>query len=482
MKTTALRAAMGGLLLSAATISFANPRGVIVMMATPQDQITSFETKRGEIEAKAQAILDSLGEGVELTDEQAEEIDGYTAEMASIDKRITALKAMLPKGTGRQSKPEVTNVDPATGRQSRTVPATVRDTARHNFLNMGEFAQGVRLQALGTQPDQHDAVKKLLNAATTYGSEGTGSDGGYLVPPEFSRTLWQKVEAEENLMNRCAPLTPSGNSMSIPKDETTPWGTAGIRVYWDGEAATLTQSKPVFELSTLRLHKLTCLVPASDELLEDAPGYESFINAKVPGIMAHTINDKIVDGTGVGMPLGILRSASVVSVAKETSQPADTIWFDNINKMWARMYAPWRRNAVWLINQDIEPTLHGMAYSATGAASKVPGTSAVPAYLPMNGLSGSPYATLMGRPVVPVQACKTVGDVGDIILVDFNQYWILKKASGVKTDTSIHLYFDQAVTAFRFIFRINGQPAWSSAITPQNSSATLSWAVTLDAR
>jgi hypothetical protein len=46
----------------------------------------------------------------------------------------------------------------------------------------------------------------------------------------------------------------------------------------------------------------------------------------------------------------------------------------------------------------------------------------------------------------------------------------------------MHLYFDQAVTAFRFIFRVNGQPAWGSSITPQNGNNTRSCFVTLDER
>lgn len=446
--------------------------------ANLQARIDNLEAKRLELYEASQAIVDGLDDD-DLTDDQTKEIGDKTTEIEKLDRQITALQALLPKGKGRTTTAEPKNV--GDGRDPRRVTTLqVRDSGKHNFLNFGEQLQAARFHAQGKH--EIESVKKLTNAATTYGNEGTGADGGFLVAPDFARTIWQKVEAEENLMNRCAQLTPSGNSMQIPKDETTPWGTAGIRTYWDGEAVAATASKAAFELSTLRLYKLTSLVPASEELLEDSFGYESFIMAKVPGIMASTINDKIVAGTGVGMPLGILNAAGVLSVAKETSQPADTVWFANINKMWSRMYAPWRRNAIWLINQDIEPSLHGMAFQATGASSMLPGTSAVPAYLPMNGLSGSPYATLMGRPVVPSQACKTVGDVGDIILVDLNQYWILRKASGLKVDTSIHFYFDQAVTAFRFIFRMNGQPAWSAAISPANGSNTLSWAITLDAR
>ena len=454
--------------------------GVIVNAVTIED----LEAQQQELQEASQALVNAADEGErDLTDEELATIEANRVKVEALGKQISARRAATPvaQGQGRRSaaEPQARGEAPANGR--RTVPATVRDNARHNFTNFGEFATAVRLQAAGGNHD-NDSVKKLLNAATTYGNEGAGADGGFLVPPEFSRQLWQKVEAEENLMGRCSELTPSGNSMVIPKDETTPWGTAGVRVYWEQEAAAATVSKAALELSTLRLHKLMALCPASDELIEDAAGYESYLQATVPGRMASTINQAIVRGTGVGQPQGILAAASLISVAKQTSQPADTIWMKNIHKMWARMYSPYRRNAVWLINQDIEPSLFGMAFQATGASSDLPGTSAVPAYLPPNGLNDSPYGSLMGRPVVPIQACSTVGDQGDIILVDLKQYWILRKAAGMKTDTSMHFYFDQGLTAFRFTFRINGQPMASAAITPQNSANTLSWAVTLDAR
>jgi hypothetical protein len=172
-----------------------------------------------------------------------------------------------------------------------------------------------------------------------------------------------------------------------------------------------------------------------------------------------------------------------VQVSKETSQPADTVWMTNIEKMYARMYAPWRRNAVWLINQDLEPQLAGMAFQATGASSLLPGTNGGPGLSAARRAVGLALWHAQGPSGVPIEACAAIGDLGDIIFADLSQYWALTKSGGIQTDTSIHLYFDQALTAFRFIFRVNGQPAWSSTITRQNGSSNeLSWAVALQAR
>jgi HK97 family phage major capsid protein len=443
----------------------------VVFMAAPT--IEALRARQGELQASSAELIDAADQDErDLSDDEIGQIEANRSEAEKIGRQIAAREAVAPPqaGLGRRTVSDAAAAVPAAG-GNRQVPAQARrDDPRNGFRSFGEFAMAVR-SARGGQPDN-----RLLNAASTFGSEGTGADGGFAVPPEFARELYVKVQAEENLMNRCAPLTIGGNNITIPKDETTPWQTSGgVIAYWEAEAAAVAASKPSLESSTIRLAKLMALVPLTDELLEDAIGLESWLRAKAPAKMAAKINTAIVSGTGAGQPLGILNSDSMVSVAKESSQPADTIYFANVNKMFSRMYAPWRRNGVWLINQDVEPQLNAMAFDPAA-------TSKVPVYLPNGSVAGSPYATLLGRPVVPVEACSTIGDQGDILFVDFNQYWVISRAGGVQTDTSMHLYFDQGLTAFRFTFRMNGMPAWSSAINPQNGTLTRSWAVALDAR
>ncbi len=438
--------------------------GVIVM--APLTTVDSLRERQQEIQAASEALVTAADEAErDLTDEELSSIQANTVEVEKLGKQITAresVKIIATPGKGRLTTPEPQQ-NPAQPRGA--------DAGRGGFRSMGEFAIQVRAAGIGRAMDN-----RLTNAASTYGDEGAGADGGFAVPPDFRREIWVKVMGEENLLSRCAPLITGGNSITIPKDETTPWQTSGgILAYWESEAAAVTASKPNLSMSQIRLAKLMALVPVSDELLEDAPGLESWLRAKAPAKMAAKINTAIVAGTGVGQPLGFLIAPCTISVAEETSQPAATVRFANVQKMWARMYAPCRRSAIWLINQDIEPQLNGMAFDPAA-------TSKVPVYLPANGLSDSPYATLMGRPVVPIEACSTLGKQGDINLVDLQQYWAVTKGNDVRTDVSMHLYFDQGLQAFRFTFRVNGQPAWGSSITPQNGTLTRSCFVTLDDR
>ncbi|MBU1623385.1 MAG: phage major capsid protein, partial [Nanoarchaeota archaeon] len=97
------------------------------------------------------------------------------------------------------------------------------------------------------------------------------------------------------------------------------------------------------------------------------------------------------------------------------------------------------------------------------------------------GISGAPYGTLFGRPVIAIEQADTVGDLGDVMLLDLSQYLMIDKG-GLQAASSLHVMFLYAEQVFRFIYRTDGQPAWNSSLTPANSSNTLSPFVLLDAR
>jgi HK97 family phage major capsid protein len=138
--------------------------------------------------------------------------------------------------------------------------------------------------------------------------------------------------------------------------------------------------------------------------------------------------------------------------------------------MASRLPVASRVNAIWLIHPDAEPQLPLMTIGE------------MPVYMPPGGLRDSPFGRLLGRPVIPHQVCQTVGDAGDIMLVDLGQYLTAVKAGGLRAETSIHLWFDQDLMAFRFIVRIAGQPWWSEVTTAANGSFTQSPFVQLEAR
>lgn len=465
--------------------------------ASPDAVISGMRDRQQALMESSQAIVNRAeSENRDMTAEEQREVEGLTNEFDDVERqialreRIASQNAVLTAPRARQTDPDpIVGDDPpapvattpsrpsaSAPRSPSRVPAEPRATARgtNGFRHFGDFANSVRMASMrGSELDA-----RLRNAAvTTYGNEGTGADGGFAVPPDFRTEILTKVFGEDSLIARTDRLQSSSNTITLPTDETTPWqSSGGIQSYWTAEGTTKTQSKPALGETTLKLHTLATLVPVTEELLEDAPAMGAYLNRKAPEKMDFKLSDAIVRGTGVGQPLGFLNSPALVTVAKESGQTADTINATNVVKMLGRLPTASRRNAVFLIHPDAEPQLPLMTIGQQ------------PVYLPPGGMRDNPFGTLLGRPVIPHQTAETVGDLGDIMLVDLSQYLSATKtgngrdANGIKSDVSIHLWFDQDMVAFRFTMRVAGQPWWSSAIAQRDGANTQSPFVVLEAR
>jgi HK97 family phage major capsid protein len=448
------------------------------IFADARGNVEALRVRQQELQAGSEALISAAQEADrDLTDDEVEQINANADEADSIGKRIAAQERVLAlgQGTGRRTTPDESGGTATTG--NRRVPAIARlDPRTFGFRHLGEFASAVR--AHGNRDE--GATNRLLAMG-----EGVGEDGGFLVPPEFRDGIMKVVEGEDSLLSRCDGSTTARNAVTQNLDETTPWSTAGIVAYWEGEGQAAATSGAKVGQTTLRLNKLFARVDVTDELLEDAPQLDNYLRVKAPEVMTSVINLAIISGNGVGKPLGFMKSSALVTVAKETSQPSDTLHHRNVVKMMSRMYAPCWPRSIWLMNQDVLPQLNLMAFQDVGQrTASDTSASPFPAYMPPTTLlAGAPFGTLLGRPILPLQGMETLGDLGDIALVDLTKYRAITKSGGARVDTSIHLKFDTDETVFRFIFRLAGAPWWSKPITPRSgSSNTLSAFVTLASR
>lgn len=413
--------------------------------------------KRNELKNQAQTLLDSAGkENRPLTDEEKEALSGVKAKIANWDDTISEMAQLL-----EDSAPVDVPVNKGDSPQSNNIG---------KFINLGEQLKAVYNAA---QPNRPVLDERLLNSASG-ANESVPSDGGFLVQTDFAGELLKHTFETGILAPRCKkiPISTNANALKInalddsSRANGARWG--GIQTYWENEADELISSKPKFRTMDLSLKKLTGLCYATDELLQDAAALQSVITQGFAEEFGFKIDDTILNGNGAGQPLGILNSSALVTVAKETDQTAK-ISVENLIKMWSRCWGRSRANAVWYVNQEIEPLLYTLKIGD------------VPVYLPAGGLSEKPYATLFGRPIVPLEQCSALGAVGDIILGDMSQYLLIDKG-GINSASSIHVRFLYDESVFRFIYRVDGQPIWNKPITPYKGSNTLSPFVTLAAR
>ena len=344
------------------------------------------------------------------------------------------------------------------------------------FASLGEQLQSVA--RAGIPGGRVDSRLHEINAAATGLNETTPSEGSFLVQSDFSNDLLTSVFKTDTLPAMCRriPISSASNSIKINGvDETSRADgsrAGGVLGYWLDEAAEKTKSKPKFRQVELKLKKQAVLIYATDELLEDATALEAFIREAAPAELNFRLSDSIVNGSGAGMPLGVLASGCLVVQPAETGQHSG-ILAENVIKMYSRHLPGANSNSVWLINRNVLPELYLMTVSI--------GTGGAPVFQPQGGLSGQPYNTILGIPVMPIEQCASLNTKGDIILADMNSYLLAEK-NGIQAAMSIHVKFEFDESVFRFVMRVDGQPSLASAITPFKGSLTQSPFVALATR
>ncbi|MEM7619773.1 MAG: phage major capsid protein [Pseudomonadota bacterium] len=339
------------------------------------------------------------------------------------------------------------------------------------FQSIAEFASAVLRANPQTPNSQLDQRLAGMYAAPTNFHRETASDDGYLVPPEFRDQIWKLVFEQDGLINMIDAKPTSKNQVNDNVDESTPWGSSGVKAYWRSEGGQMTPTRKSVKPRSIILDELYAFVLATDELLEDAPRLNSLLTEDAARAINWTLDDAIIYGNGVGQPLGYFESPALVSVPKETGQTADTIVSENIANMYARLLPESQARCMWMANINVLPQLMHLKIGDNLIWTP-----------PSEGFRSSPGGFLLGRPLKFTQHAKTLGDRGDLQLIDPKGYYGLRKTGGVKFATSIHLYFDYGQQAFRWTVRFGGQPHLSAPVSPNNGSETLSHFIVLDAR
>lgn len=427
--------------------------------------IRALQQQRAKAVADRRAMLDQVGDG-EFSAEDQTRFDALTKEVDRLDRAIAREAEQIELERSAQAAPAAGALPIVTGMRDRR-----EDDPRGGFTNMGEFVHAVYTAGLRNAAVD-DRLMIGAAAPTTFGSEAVGTDGGFVVPPEFSGQVFTLALGDDALLPMTDQTPVSGNSMVFPKDETTPWGTDGIRGYWQQEATAGTQTKPKLGTTMLRLHKLMALVPLTDELVADWSAGGSYITPLMARSIRWKTNEAILLGTGAGQPQGMFTGNCAVVQAKDSGQATKTVTVSNVANMISRLPPGAFAEAVWLIGPDTLPSLFTLTLGN------------YPIYLPINqGVQGSPYGTLMGRPIYVSQHAAAFSAQGDIMLIAPTWYRTITKAgAGVEMAQSLHLYFDADAVAFRALFRVDGQPKILNPIAQAKGTNTLSPFIQLAAR
>ena len=356
--------------------------------------ITELREKRAKTWSAMENFLDSHRneQGVLNEEDDAiytkmeKELETYTNEIKRMERR-DAIEAELnkPVSTPLTAKPMTAKEDEEkAGRKSNAY--------KKSFWNA--------MRAKAIRPE-------VLNALQI----GSDSEGGYLVPDEYEKTLVEGLE-EENIFRRIAKvITTSSGDRKIPVVATK--GTAS----WVDEEGTINESDDSFSQVSIGAYKLGTLIKVSEELLNDSVfDIESYISKEFARRIGSKEEDAFFNGDGVGKPIGIFNATGGAEVGVTTAN-ATSITADELIDLFYSLKAPYRKKAVWVLN---DATIKAIRKLKDNNGN----------YLWQPALTANTPDTILGRPVFTSSYVPTIAaGAKTIAFGDFAYYWIADRQS-----------------------------------------------------
>ena len=389
--------------------------------------ILELREKRAKAWEAAKAFLDSHRNDKGVL--SAEDDAAYTR----MEQEITDLGKEISRMERREALDAQLNLpvnQPLTGKplNGRETAKTGRatDEYRQNFWNM--------MRSKTPMPT-------VMNALQI----GTDSEGGYLVPDEYEHTLVEALE-EENVFRQLAKvIRTSSGDRKIPVVATK--GTAS----WIDEEGAYLESDDSFGQVSIGAYKVGTMIKVSEELLNDSVfDLEAYISREFARRIGAKEEEAFFTGDGSGKPLGVLAATGGAETGVTTAS-ATAITADELIDLFYSLKAPYRRNAVWVLND-----------STIKAIRKLKDNQGQ--YLWQPSLTAGAPDLLLGKPVRTSAYMPAIAaDAKTIAFGDFSYYWIADR-QGRSFKRLNELYAATGQVGFLASQRVDGKLVLPEAI------------------
>ncbi|MBE5795203.1 MAG: phage major capsid protein [Clostridiales bacterium] len=381
-------------------------------------KINDMRIKRGEIWDKAKKFLDDhQNESGLMSAEDTATYERMEQEVVDLghaierEERAAEMERELNAATNTPltSRPEKA----VTGKQGRA-----SDEYKNAFWRMVRNRGG------------HLLVQNALQI-------GEDSEGGYLCPDEYERTLVKALEEENRLRSLCTIIRTESGDRKIPI--VASHGTAS----WVDEEGVIPESDDVFGQISLGAHKLATMIKVSDELLQDSVfDIESYIAAEFARRIGAAEEDAFINGDGSGKPYGLLHTTNGAGIGITTA--GATFTSDEILDLIHSVKAGYRKNAKFLLNDSSIKALRKLK-DGNGQYMWQPGLKeGQPDRLLSHELITSAYMPEIGAGAKP------------ILFGDFKSYWIADR-QGRTFQRLNELYAATGQVGFRATQRVDGR-------------------------
>ena len=235
---------------------------------------------------------------------------------------------------------------------------------------------------------------------------GTDSEGGYLVPDEFERTLVEALE-EQNIFRTLAHVIQTSSG-----DRKIPVVASKGSASWVDEEGAIPESDDSFGQVSIGAYKLGTMIKVSEELLNDSVfDLEAYISREFARRIGNKEEEAFFTGDGTGKPLGVLAETGGAEVGV-TAAGAAAFTADEIFDLFYSLKAPYRRSAVFVMND-----------ASVKALRKLKDNNGQ--YLWQPSLTAGAPDTLLNRPVYTSAFMPALAaGAKSILFGDLSYYWV----------------------------------------------------------
>jgi len=404
--------------------------------------------KHADLCDQQQAIVNkAITEGRGMTEDENTQFNALQTEIDGLAATIQAAQAVQDRAA---------SLDEPAGKIIRPT-GEIGDVQKDKlddggFQNVGEFLHAIKFG---------DNKGRLQNLST--------SDVGIMIPPAFSQQIMQLNPEAEIVMPR-AFVIPAGDPPDAPFiipyfQQGADGALGGISLTWTAEAKTVSDtSDPKIKDMTLQPQEVSGMATINNKTLTNWGAAGGFIENLLRQAWVSGRDYKFLRGSGVGCPLGALNAPGAIKIKRNTSSD---IKYVDVVTMLSRFYPDALSGAIFIASITALPALMQLADSQ-GRLILVLG----------DATKGIP-TTLAGVPLKFVGKLPTIGNEGDLFLVNFN-YYLIKPGSGPFVAISEHVKFTTNQTVFKIVANIDGQPWVKDPLKLEDGSTTVSPYVILE--
>lgn len=286
-------------------------------------------------------------------------------------------------------------------------------------------------------------------------SEGVDSEGGYLVPDEFENTLVSGLEEEGSIRSLAHVFTTSNGVHKIPVVQTK--GTAN----WIDENGSYGDSDDVFGQEQIDAHKVGTVIKVSEELLNDSAfDLEKYFQEEFARRIGAKEEEAFIVGDGSKKPTGILNATGGAEIGV-TAASDKAITADEVIDLFYSVKAPYRKNAVWVLND-----------STVRAIRKLKDSNGQ--YLWQPALHEGDHETLLGKKILTSPYMPEIGAGQKVVMFgDLSFYWIGDR-QGITFKRLNERYADMGQVGFLASKRVDGKLVLPEAIKVLQMKGTAS--------